>query len=604
MVSAPIIPDREGRLVRLSLCLPILSGLFLMLLFPLVWSGAVGSWQFQLSFGMHLLLQFAALGAMLRLFLLLLPEGRVRFVILGGAAFLFLWIALLALLPITSRDALIHHLVVPRWWLEAGEMVRIPWHDWSHYPMLVQLGFLGFQHLELELLTPLYHGSFLILAAGAVLAFTYLQTRSRGLALLASLFTALLPIFLRLAAEPMVDLALALYSFLAFALMVWRSGDPENAPGTYLIGAALGLAAGTKYNGLLFAGIAGIFWILLCMRSRRGFLLSSCSIGIWLLVVLSPWLVRNFAWTDNPIYPLFHSHFDRGPVPEESTGGGLSNLQIRTAVYGEDETDLILLPFRMLMFGEDDSPRFFDGVAGPLYLLCFIPLFSGRRRSWYLPTGILLFSYFGLAIVLSGARLRYMMPILPIVTLLTAFGAVRFGELLSRRWSWQIASFLAAGQLCLSVLYLADLSGKREMIQFYTGGAERSEYLSKMVSEYDIAQYLNENLPSDSRTYLLFTGNRYHLYKVPVINSGYRSELLLLKWIRESPNRRALRKEFAFQDITHLLVHAPRFAKSFQNYLRDETLTVKKVEMWNRFVEKRAVLVHQEGPYQLWELKQ
>ncbi len=34
---------------------------------------------------------------------------------------------------------LIHHLAVPKWWIEAGEIHPIQWHEWSYYPMLLQL---------------------------------------------------------------------------------------------------------------------------------------------------------------------------------------------------------------------------------------------------------------------------------------------------------------------------------------------------------------------------------------------------------------------------------------------------------------------------------
>ena len=60
----------------------------------------------------------------------------------------FLFSAILVLLgieiifnltPPISRDALIHHLAVPKLWLKHGEFYEIPWAEYSYYPMYINL---------------------------------------------------------------------------------------------------------------------------------------------------------------------------------------------------------------------------------------------------------------------------------------------------------------------------------------------------------------------------------------------------------------------------------------------------------------------------------
>ena len=46
---------------------------------------------------------------------------------------------ILNLTPPISRDALIHHLAVPKLWLDHGGIYEIPWADYAYYPMNINL---------------------------------------------------------------------------------------------------------------------------------------------------------------------------------------------------------------------------------------------------------------------------------------------------------------------------------------------------------------------------------------------------------------------------------------------------------------------------------
>jgi len=49
---------------------------------------------------------------------------------------------LLNLTPPISRDALIHHLAIPKLWLLHGGFYEIPWADFSYFPMNIDLLYL------------------------------------------------------------------------------------------------------------------------------------------------------------------------------------------------------------------------------------------------------------------------------------------------------------------------------------------------------------------------------------------------------------------------------------------------------------------------------
>lgn len=87
---------------------------------------------------------------------------------------------LLAFTPPVSRDALIHHLAVPKLWLVHGGFYETPWAEFSYYPM----------NLSLLYLAPLYFGNdiipdFIHLSVGlgtALLLYGYLSKKTGRLA--------------------------------------------------------------------------------------------------------------------------------------------------------------------------------------------------------------------------------------------------------------------------------------------------------------------------------------------------------------------------------------------------------------------------------------
>ena len=93
------------------------------------------------------------------------------------------------------------------------------------------------------------------------------------------------------------------------------------------------------------------------------------------LAVFSPWMIRNLVWSGNPLYPLYDSLFN------PSGGGHGSSLgpwAIRKLVYGESWWEILLIPLRVFVQGQDDLPQLFDGRLNPLLLILPIFVFFPR----------------------------------------------------------------------------------------------------------------------------------------------------------------------------------------------------------------------------------
>ncbi len=208
---------------------------------------------------------------------------------------------LMALAPETGFDALTYHLVGPAHWVAEGRIVAL---SGNHF-----FGFPG-------LMTTLYTAKFALLGGavgsaamlhwavgGALVALCggYAARRFGAWAgLLAGTFILMVPSIWVLLGWAYVDLATAAYGMLAFiALDQWRAS--RGLAVLVLAGAAVGLAMSAKYNALLL-GIAGGLYVL--AHARRGVLRPGLIyVGVASLV-LAPWLLRNLAFFDNPVYPF------------------------------------------------------------------------------------------------------------------------------------------------------------------------------------------------------------------------------------------------------------------------------------------------------------
>ena len=178
------------------------------------------------------------------------------FVALIGAIILLSWV------PPVSRDALTHHLAVPKLYLQQGGIHEIPSITFSYYPM----------NLDLLYMVPLYFGNdiipkfihFVFALLSAWLIYSYLKKRiDRLWALGGALFFLSLPIIVKLSITVYVDLGLVFFSTASLmGLFKWIESRFQLK---YLILSAFccGLALGVKYNGLIVLFLLTVFVPLL-----------------------------------------------------------------------------------------------------------------------------------------------------------------------------------------------------------------------------------------------------------------------------------------------------------------------------------------------------
>jgi hypothetical protein len=517
-------------------------------------------------------------------------------------------ILVLAAVPPVDRDALTHHLAVPKLYLKHGGIYEIPAVPFSYYPMNLDLLYLIPLYFGNDILPKYIHFGFALLTA--ILIFSYLRRRleNTAFALLGALLFLSLPVIVKLSITVYVDLGLIFFSTAALLRLFRWAETGFRARHLILAGVFAGLCLGTKYNGLIAVFLLGLCVPVLYLRmgphasaeviTGAGASVASQVVrplgyaivfSVIALAVFSPWTIRNYIWTSNPLYPLSSGIFSQhrpqppglpGAVDKTSDveihpaveGGttGLNHFSVRQIVFGESLFETLLIPVRIFLQGEDDSPRLFDGRLNP-YLLLFplVAVFMAKKcrnssRQAFEQRVLAGFSlvHLFMAFLLTDMRIRYIAPIIPPLVILTVFGVRDLACVLKdvsndrlRLFGATGGCFILAILVAMNGLYIAELFDRVKPRSYLNGDISRDEYIQQRRSEYATITYINRHLSSDARVLCLFTGNRiYYSDREMVCDSDmFRSVMIFAK----SPD--AVVRGLLQRGISHLLIRGDVF---------------------------------------------
>ncbi|RMD86406.1 MAG: hypothetical protein D6808_03380, partial [Candidatus Dadabacteria bacterium] len=507
-----IVKSREKAKIKSFVYLSLLSGLSLLFLLP---AGMYGTETvpFKTASLFHLALHVICVVLSIHTTLKVVLKEENLGVWWLRPVFLLFFLVLTTLLvgyavaPVTARDALIHHLAVPKWWAEAGRVHEIRWHDWSYYPMLIHLIYTFFLQEGTEWLCSIYSLSYLYLISALLCLIVSKGAKSRFLLPFAYLLPLTIPIMIRLSTEPMPDIPLAYFTGVAFYLLTVEPEDKNSLLRlSFWSGVALGISLSIKYNAIPAAGLLVLASISLNPRLspaaaiKRVIIL--CTISF---LIFSPWLIKNYSLTGNPLYPLFGKIF--GTV--DYSGGiyrGYFPIEKRIAAYGESWLEILALPVRMILYGRDNDPRYFDGVLSPLFLVLFISLIRLKSERKVFFGFLYSAAYTAIAIIRAGARIRYLSPIYLPVLFLTIEGFQRALEVVKERMGKALVLSSLLLQLALGGVYSFNRIVEKNIWGYILGRISKKEFLERNIPIYRKIEEINSILPKGSRLLLLYTG--------------------------------------------------------------------------------------------------
>ncbi|MFC1857517.1 ArnT family glycosyltransferase [Thermodesulfobacteriota bacterium] len=553
-------------------------------------------------------------------------EHWLQIVLVILLTLLMIAVIILAWVPPVSKDALTHHLAVPKLYLQHGGVYEIPDIVFSYYPMNLDLLYVVPLYFKNDIIPKYIHFLFALLTAGLI--FAYLKKRiSTVYGLFGVLLFLSLPIIVKLSITVYVDLGLIFFSTAALIVLFKWLAHRFQSKYLLLSAACCGMALGTKYTGLIVFFLLSLFVPFLYLRSTvkpkniieqtkaSGYAILFVSVS---LLVFSPWMARNYIWTQNPIYPLYDNVFNprkadslsiSGAVPKdkpERSGGPLNHFSLRRILYQESGWQIGLVPVRIFFEGKDGEPQYFDGKLNPL--LFFLPFFAFVRlkknsESVKLEKKVLLaFSVLVILVVFFKdiMRIRWIAPAVPPLVMLSAFGLYELATFVAEHSStgnrriWRGAlSVVIVLTLSLNAIYIWEQFKTVDPVSYISGKVGRDDYIERFRRDYAAMRFANQNLSEDTKILALFLGKRrYYSNRHMVFDTTmFRHALHQSK----SPEMLTLRLNEA--GITHLLVRYDLFATWV-----DTNFGERKKAMLQKFFKEHATLMFSRYMYGLFQV--
>ncbi len=550
---------------------------------------------------------------------------NTAFLVFGATLVLFLCMEfLLNLTPPISRDALIHHLAIPKLWLRHGGLYETPWADYSYYPMYINLLYLACLSLQNDIAPKFIHLAFGLFTGGLV--YIYLKEKlDRNWGLLGATIFLTTPIVVWLSTSAYVDLGMTFFttgSILAF--VKWRDSEYKSFIWLLISSICMGIAMGSKYNSL----IAGMFLNLALMYSysrdtkgQVGALKYGIIFFLVAALVASPWYVKNYFQTENPFYPMFYSFFKslhHQPLQEaiqrqvsiKTVQVGF--FQMREILYGETFWETLLIPVRMFFQGEDNSYRYFQGVLNPI-LIVFSPFIILNKTHVRDKLLFAVFSVFfiAMAFFLTEKQVRYILPVLPFLSILAVMGIKAISDRLEEKSSSPFKTqkavititkcmlfSMVVVLLSLNVLYLKK---RMEIIQpfpYVFRQETRDAFLQRHLLHYAAVKYINTNLPDNVKILTIFLGRRgYYLDRLYRNDSSF-GRNVIRNMISHSASEEEFKAFLRGMDFTHILMRTDLvddFVKN--NFATDE------IERFMNLVNKNWKLVFRQNGYAVWDIQ-
>ena len=542
-------------------------------------------------------------------------KGRAYFgfVLIVLLACLIIAVVTLSLVPPTSKDELVHHLAVPKLYIEHGGTYEIPFMEYSYYPMNLELLYAIPLYFGNDIVPKFIHFTFALLTAWLI--FYYLRSRTNAIyAFFGAVFFLSIPIIIKLSITAYIDLGEIFFSFAALILILKWMKSGFSLRFLIFSGIMCGLALGTKYSGLVTLSLLTLFVPFIYSRYHDkhapGFIRPIAAGVIFLMISLtiySPWMIRNYHWKGNPIYPLYNQLFNPSKEVQKSPSPQANLVKMnrgfftyRSMIYKETGLQMAMLPVRVFFQGKDGDPQYFDGKLNPfLLLLPFFAFYRLRDEPEHLRREkkvLLVFSalFFSFAFFSAVLRIRYISPIIPPLTVLSVFGLMNLFKIIGqissnafRRACIALVVLIPCSALALNADYIKRQFEYVDPIPFIAGKVSRDEYIAKYIPEYPAVKFINNNLDARTKVLLILIGNRGYY-----CDREYTHDMnILTRSISIAEGSDDILKDLKRQGITHMLINS----RLLERWMNDNFIEEKRTLTQTFFKEHLELLYDENG---------
>ncbi len=406
------------------------------------------------------------------------------------------------LAPETSNDSLCYHLHLPKIFLKEHRIGYLPYEFNSLFPLSMEM----LDTLALGIGVPgghpfwggmvlakFFHLATGLIAAGAIIALIRRHAKT-GWAWYGAFLWLTTPLIVNQMGTTYIDVALGAYCLLSFSAFLRWLDSPQ--PGWMILaGIFAGFALGVKYLALI--AVFGIFLFLMGLlfagRDRKE---TTRGIFYFIAAVFAAggyWYIRSYIQLGNPVYPYFYQIFKSGDPTIQYNDIGVPKTLI----------NFFLIPWNVTM-----HPEKFEGYGvqiGPA-VLAFLPaaIVLGRRKIPHFGFMTFFCLFYLVLWFLLGQSLRFLLPLLPVLIVMTMIGlSEALDETMVGKGLRFLLGFILFIHAGLAVYHY------RESFRVALGLESRDHYLSLTERSYEVAQWINKNLPPQAK---ILCADESHLY--------------------------------------------------------------------------------------------
>ena len=516
-------------------------------------------------------------------------ERLACFILLICLSILFL----LVLIPEIGKDALIYHLAVPKLFIEHHGFYFIDGNVFANYPLFGEMLYMVGLILQGDILAkgiPFILLLFILLGIGL---FIRRRIGKDSFPYLAMLILISVPSVFITAHMAYNDFFVTYYCL--GAVFTFISWSEQNDRGWLILcGLFSGLAVACKYTALLlpFLGILGMLW---AARSRKLHVKEATQnlfiYAIFLVLAGSPFYIKNWVTTGNPVYPFLYSIF--GGAGWEPGQARLYDLFVHTLGMGKEPLDYLLLPWNVSLRAKMDSLQF-DGILGPVFLF-LLPFALGLRKQGHTMTIILVYCACTLLFwAASAQQIRYLIPVLPLLSILIVFILSYYRD---RKGITAILIILISASLTFNFYYVARDFLKIKPLGVVFGLESRDDFLRRTIPQYGMYNYVNRQLPPDAKVFLIYMKNYGFLCNRTFYSDSMFESYTLQKILSSSRNVHEVREMLKKKRFTHMMFDV--------NYVTGDwsTLSPEEKRIFAAFQSNYLTYVTGDKSYLLYQLK-
>jgi 4-amino-4-deoxy-L-arabinose transferase-like glycosyltransferase len=365
--------------------------------------------------------------------------------------------------PPFPGDELLYHLPHAQQWAQTGHLVINEWLRYPWFPYNYNLLFAGAYVIYDDVFTHMFNT-----LAGLLVAIITYRLGAKYFHVAVGVVSTI--IWMQILrgdfGKANVDMGVTLYVLSASIAFYWWMNSQNDRRWLAISAFLIGVAVGSKYQGLLFLPFFGLALVWIDRRANSWLIAT-----IALLIPSLYWYLRNAILTGDPFDPM---------------GGNIFGF------FDWDHRDYVN------QF--EDLKRhsgFPNWLLWPAVLSVFSP--SSRRSPVHIAT-ILLCTYTIVVWMVTSHLPRYLMPVFPLLALLAA----EQWCLLFKRIFVGLKNFITPAKICsmenaawlivfVAISISSGAAGKRYWDRIATNQEERREILKKVIPGYSVLEYANAN---------------------------------------------------------------------------------------------------------------